>query len=436
MLGYKRTDRLNDLIRMEIAEILMTRVKDPRIGFVTVTAAAVSPDLRSARVFVSILGDKAAADTTLQGLRKAAPFIRGELGKRIQTRYTPELTFEHDLKAEEASRVLKLLDEISEKKQMSREKVVEAIRRHGSFYVTAHRNPEADAMGSSLALAHLLRQVGKRASVVSVDPLPRNLQFLPHEGLLRQQPALTEWPEMLFVLDCGDLERTGLVKGNPPPGSAIVNIDHHVTNRQFGAINWVDPDAAATAELIFDLVEALGAKLTTEIGLCLYTAIASETGFFAYSNTRPSTFRRAAELLERGVDPWAVAQRLRENTPERLKLLSELLGGMERSADGQIAWMTVTSELFQKTGTSAEDTEEFIGYPRSLRGVEVAVLFRQESGLTWKISLRSKNRADVARVAERFGGGGHHRAAGCTVNGSLDEVKQRVLAAVEEALGR
>ena len=316
---------------------------------------------------------------------------------------------------------------------MSSEQVVQAIIKHHTFFITTHRNPEADAMGSSLGLAHLLRQLGKSCTVVSYDPLPRILKFLPHEGLLKQQPRLTSKPEALFVLDCGDLERTGLFETQPPP-SPIINIDHHVTNKQFGQINWVDPEATATGELIYELVGALGLELSSEVALCLYTAIVSETGFFAYSNTRPKTFRLAASLLERGVDPWAVAQRLRENTPERLKLLAELLQGLERSKDGRLAWLTVTQELLEKTQTGAEDTEEMISFPRSLREVEVAILFREVDPHTFKISLRSKNEVDVAKLAEQFGGGGHKKAAGCTMNGTLAEVKRRLLAAVQEAV--
>jgi phosphoesterase RecJ-like protein len=320
---------------------------------------------------------------------------------------------------------------------MSREKVIEAVQKHEAFLITTHRNPEADAIGSSLALAHLLRELGKTSQVISYDPLPRVLTFLPHQGLLQQQSRVTSWPEVLFVLDCGNLERTGYfgkeASNLPPPTSLIVNIDHHVSNKHFGQINWVDPEAAATGELIYELVGALGLEPSFEVSLCLYATIVSETGFFAYSNTRSKTMKIAAGLLERGVDPWAVAQRLRENTPERLRLISEVLRGLEQSSDGRVAWITITRELLEKTKTTAEDTEDLISFPRSLQGVEVAVLFREEDPRTYKISLRSKNEVDVARVAELFGGGGHRKAAGCTMNGSLVEVRDRVLKAVKEA---
>jgi bifunctional oligoribonuclease and PAP phosphatase NrnA len=317
---------------------------------------------------------------------------------------------------------------------MSVEKVIEAIDRYRTFIITTHRNPEADAIGSSLALAHLLRQRGKDCTVVCYDPIPRILQFLPHENLFKQHTQITQWPDAVFILDCGDLGRTGLFEGPDRPPSFLINVDHHVTNRQFGGINWVDHGATATGELIYRLSLALGMTLTPDVALCLYATLASETGFFAYSNTKPETFLLAAELLKHRVDPWEVAQRLRENTPERLDLLSHVLRGLEVSADGGVAWLTVTRDLFEKTKTTAEDTEEMISYPRSLRGVEVAVLFREVDGSTCKVSLRSKNRVDVAKLAERFGGGGHQKAAGCTIAAGLAETKQRVLKAVGEAV--
>jgi bifunctional oligoribonuclease and PAP phosphatase NrnA len=321
---------------------------------------------------------------------------------------------------------------------MSRDNVIEAIRNHESFLITTHRYPEADAIGSSLALAHILRHLGKKSQVICYDPIPRLLKFLPHRELLQQKSSVASWPQVVFVLDCGNLERTGLLGGDtigvPPLASILVNIDHHVSNRKFGKINWVDPEAAATAEMIYEMSEAMGVKPSFETALCLYTALISETGFFAYSNTRPKTMKIAARLLEQGVDPWEVAQQLRENTPERLRLVSEVLRHLSRSPDGHVAWITVSLELLEKTKTTAEDTEDLINFPRFLGGVEVAVLFREEGPRTYKISLRSKNVIDVASVAEQFGGGGHRKAAGCTMTGSLQDVRDRLLNAVNEAL--
>lgn len=312
--------------------------------------------------------------------------------------------------------------------------VVRAIQAHRSFLVTAHRNPEADALGSSLALAYLLRQIGKQATVVTIDPVPRVLNFLPHVGIHRRIERLDEPPEVLCVLDCGDAERTGLFMPGTRAAKTVVNIDHHITNRMFGDVNWVVAEAAATAELIYDLHAALKQTVGRDAAVCLYTALASETGNFGYSNTSPKVFRVAADLVELGVDPWQVAQHLRENTPQRLKLMGEVLGTMDRAEAGRIAWVSVTQAMFARTGTTAEDTEDFVNLPRSLPNVEVAVLFREVDARTCKVSLRARNAVDVAEIAERFGGGGHKKAAGCTVAGSLDEARRALLAAITAAL--
>jgi bifunctional oligoribonuclease and PAP phosphatase NrnA len=314
------------------------------------------------------------------------------------------------------------------------QKVIQEIRDHQSFFVTAHVNPEADAMGSSLALVWSLRQLGKQAQVVSHDPLPKILSFLPHQGILTQATEIPKSPDALFILDCGDIERTGFFDGRKRPSFPVINIDHHITNKKFGTVNWIDPDAAATAELIYDLDRELGVDLTPEIAICLYAALVGETGFFAYSNTSPKVLRIAAELVDRGVDPWAVAQKLRENSMGRIRLLGELLLGLEQTPDGKIAWLTVTQDHFKKTGTAAEDLEEFVGYPRSLKGVEVALLFREVDPETCKVSFRSRDRVDVAALAQQFGGGGHRKAAGCTVQGRLKEVQTRVIQAVKKEL--
>lgn len=318
---------------------------------------------------------------------------------------------------------------------MSRERIVDAIEKNRSFLITAHVNPEGDAIGSALALALSLEQMGKKAEVVNRDPLPRQLQFLPAGSLFAQRDEVPEGRDVLFVVDCGDLGRTGFCNGRRPPVKLLINIDHHMTNKNFGDINWIEEKACATAELIYDLICVLPVTMTPDIALCLYTSILSETGSFRYSNTTPRALRIAAELIEEGVDPWMVARKLYEcNSLARLRLLGELLLGIHKTPDGRVAWIVVTQELYRKTETSAEDTEDAVAYPRSLEGVEVALLFREIGQNSFKISLRSRGRVNVAEIAARFGGGGHAYAAGCTVSGSLEGVQKTVVDAVEEGI--
>ncbi|MEK7280165.1 MAG: bifunctional oligoribonuclease/PAP phosphatase NrnA, partial [Nitrospirota bacterium] len=229
----------------------------------------------------------------------------------------------------------------------------------------------------------------------------------------------------------GDIERTNLFKDAPPSVPLVINIDHHVTNTRFGHINWVEESASATGELIYYLIERLGLRITPDIATCLYTTLLTETGNFNYSNTSSKVLRIAADLVEAGADPWKIAMSLGENSPERLRLLGELLINIEKSRDGKIAWFTITNALFERTKTSAEDTENLINYPRSLVGVEVALLFREVSPDSYKVSLRSKGHVNVAEIATKFAGGGHKNAAGCLVKGRLDIVKDLVIGAIE-----
>lgn len=310
-------------------------------------------------------------------------------------------------------------------------RIADEIKKKRVFAITAHVSPEGDALGSELALAIALRQLGKEASVINFDPVPRQLRFLPHDKVIKDKKEIEGSFDALFVLDCGDIERTNLFKDAPPSVPLVINIDHHLTNKKFGHINWVEESAAATGELIYYLIERLGLRITPDIAICLYTTLLTETGNFNYSNTSSKVLRIAADLVEAGADPWKIAVSLGENSPERLRLLGELLINIEKSRDGKIAWFTITNELFERTKTSAEDTENLVNYPRSLLGVEVALLFREVSPDSFKISLRSNGVVNVAEIATKFAGGGHKYAAGCLVKGRLDAVKDLVIGAVE-----
>ncbi|HUJ79998.1 MAG TPA: bifunctional oligoribonuclease/PAP phosphatase NrnA [Nitrospiria bacterium] len=308
-----------------------------------------------------------------------------------------------------------------------------ALEQHQRCLISTHVSPEGDALGSALALAHALRGMGKEALVINRDPVPRLLDFLPAEGLYRRVDRPDEGYDLLVVVDCGDLERTALFRDWRPP--LVVNIDHHITNKQFGQVNWVDPGAAATAVMIADLLGALRVDISKEIALCLYTALMTETGSFKYSNTTPAVFRLAAELAERGVQPAWVSQKIFErNTVNRLKLLGALLERMELSPDRTVAWVTIPAELFARTGTTAEDAEDFVNYPRSLTETEVAILLRDAEPGRVKVSFRTSGEVDVAAIASQFGGGGHRKAAGCTVAGTLDTVRPKVIEAAERAV--
>ena len=212
----------------------------------------------------------------------------------------------------------------------------------------------------------------------------------------------------------------------------MLNIDHHPDNRGYGTVNWIDPSAAATGEMVFDLIRALGHRVSPEIALNLFTAIHTDTGSFRYSNTTPRTFRIAAELTASGADPALVSDRLyQRRAPDALGTLGEVLRRVRVSDDGRVAWLTVPRGLASEAFLAAED---LVSYPRSIEGVEVALLLREEAGGLVKASLRGKGQVAVNRIAHRFGGGGHENAAGCTVRATLEEATTTLLGAVSMAL--
>ncbi|MCG3116336.1 MAG: bifunctional oligoribonuclease/PAP phosphatase NrnA [Candidatus Manganitrophus sp. SA1] len=316
---------------------------------------------------------------------------------------------------------------------MSLAEVVSVLQEKQSFVITGHVSPEGDVIGSGMALALALRDMGKTAEVVNRDPIPQQLLFLPHEGLFTRQKAITQTANALIVVDSGSFERTGYTRPSSIP--TMINIDHHITNPSYGNINWVVPTAMATGEMIYDLLKTIGAPITPPIATCIYTALITETGSFRFVNTTSRALQIAGEMIEKGADPFRIATALFEaNTAGRLKLLAEVLMKMEVSADERIAWIHVSDEQLRKTGTTFEDTEDFVTYPRSIEKVEVAVFFRETGPEQYKISFRSQGKVDVALLAKRWGGGGHTYAAGCTLGGSWQKVKERVLTSVQEAI--
>lgn len=316
---------------------------------------------------------------------------------------------------------------------MSLPDVVSVLQEKQSFLITGHVSPEGDAIGSGMALALALRGMGKKAEVINRDPIPQQLLFLPHEGLFSRNQAITQSVDALIVVDSGSFERTGYT--GPFSIPTIVNIDHHITNPSYGDINWVVPTAMATGEMIYDLLKAMEVRFTPSIATCIYTSLITETGSFRYVNTTSRALQIAGEMIEKGADPFRIATALFEaNTSGRLKLLAEVLTKMEVSPDHRIAWIQVSQAQLRKTGTTLEDTEDFVTYPRSIEGVEVAVFFREVGPEQYKISFRSQGKVDVALLAKRWGGGGHIYAAGCTRFGAWEKVRGAILASVQEAI--
>ncbi|KIH76798.1 phosphoesterase RecJ domain-containing protein [Geoalkalibacter ferrihydriticus] len=301
--------------------------------------------------------------------------------------------------------------------------ILEKIEQAGRILVVSHSSPDGDAIASTLALANALREMGRDVVAFNADPVPQPLQFLPGAETMVHDLAGIASFDLGFLLDAGELRRA-----EAPLDEicrTLINIDHHPYSESFGEINYVDEKASATGALIYRLLKAGGYTISPEVALCIYTAILSDTGSFRYSNADPEAFRIAAEMVEQGaINPWDVAGGLYESQDEkRLRLLALSLATLYVSPCGSFASLTLTDEMMHRTGAGHEHTDGFVNYPRSIRGVEVAILFRQIGPEVYKVGFRSKGRVDVGALARQLGGGGHHNAAGAEVQGSLEDVR-------------
>lgn len=306
-----------------------------------------------------------------------------------------------------------------------------------SFLICGHEMPDGDALGSVLALGFILEKLGKKVVMAGPDPVPQMYRFLPGvERFQAGEPPRGEF-DYLVALDCSVPERLGngyreLLAGGLP----VINIDHHVGSVSFGTYRFVDVNAAAVGEIIFDLAGLLEVKISPNAATCLYTAIVTDTGAFRYDNTSSATHRRVAQLLELGVSAAQVNVLVYEEKPgSAIRLLGAALSTLSLSACGKVGWLTVTRDMLRLAGAEDEHTEGLVNYARRIAGVEVGLLFRELADGRYKISFRSKNYVDVNRLAGLFGGGGHARAAGCVLRGDLAIIRERIVAAAVEATG-
>jgi bifunctional oligoribonuclease and PAP phosphatase NrnA len=310
-------------------------------------------------------------------------------------------------------------------------RISELIGRHRCFLITAHERLDGDALGSELAIFHMLTQMGKEATIYNQDQTPEIYQFLPgSERIVHELPRLDPF-EVAFILDCGELERIGTEAARMTSIPRLINIDHHVSNGGFCDTTLIDPLASSTGELIHRLFAHMGLAVTKDIARCLYTAILTDTGSFRYRNTGRGTFLMAANLVEAGADPqWISEQVYESNSPAKIRLLAEVLPSLSLDEGGRIGSLVVTQQALAVAGALPEHTEEFVNLPRTIRGVEISILYSELPDGRYKLSLRSKGSVNVERVARTFGGGGHTNAAACRVEGELSDIRRRVLEAI------
>lgn len=313
------------------------------------------------------------------------------------------------------------------------------LRRYERFLVVSHINPDGDAIGSTLAVGEILRLMGKQAILVNEGAIPGKFSILAGSDRILNFTELGKESippfDAVIAVDCADFYRIGAVATCFPEHVPLLNIDHHPTNDGYGETALLKPDAAATAEVLYDLVQELGIEPSPELAQCIYAGLMTDTGGFRYSSTTPKVMAIASEMLAKGVNGNELAEELLEKlTYPQILLLQRALSSLTFSADRRIAWMIVTEEDIAAAGARNEDMEGLVNYPRNIEGVEVGLLFKQTRQGELKVSFRSAGKVDVSRVAKHFGGGGHILASGCSVTGELDTVVGQIVREVELAL--
>jgi bifunctional oligoribonuclease and PAP phosphatase NrnA len=309
------------------------------------------------------------------------------------------------------------------------------IRRSRKFLVACHVRPDGDALGSALALANALRQMDKDVTIVAVDGVPDLYTFLPDSDEIVRETSDRDF-DVSIVVDCDGIERVGDALDTVRSARFIIAIDHHAYSPPFGNIGLYDPSAAATCEIVIDLIDRLGVMLDESMASCLMTGIVSDTGAFRFANVTPRTFLHAARLAAAGASPSAVARLVYESrSPSSARLLGIALAGLKMNDHARLVWSTLSLDDFRTAGASEADTDGIINHITAIRGAQVAILFREASDGATLVSLRSKGSVDVREIAKVFGGGGHAAAAGCTVQSTLLESERIVIEETRKCMG-
>ena len=420
-----RMKRVNEACKEALGEILQKEIKDPRVGFVTVTEVEVSPDLQQAKVGISVLGDQEEVERTLEGLEKAKGFLRKELGNRVRLRYTPELKIHLDRGPEVSERVQDLLHELEEERGMDLlHEIITALQASQRIGVASHINPDGDSIGSLLGLAMILQSKGKEVSSSLPDPrrYPPQYLFLPGRELLGKPEDFADDLEVFVALDCSNAERLGDLLQSAEGAEILVNIDHHEDNKMYGDINLVDEKASSTAELIYRILVSAGWELEPEVATCLYTGLMTDTGRFQHRNTTPETFYSASQMVEAGADIFRVVREVYENQSlSYTHLLGMALQRVEVQQECGLIYSYITQLDLDETGASLSETEDLIDHLRVVRGTSVVALFKELEDGRVRVSLRSRDNLEVGPIARAMGGGGHAMAAGYTSDRNIEE---------------
>lgn len=314
------------------------------------------------------------------------------------------------------------------------EVLAEKLMEADTIYLFPHENPDGDAIGSTSALCSMLRSFGKSCTILIDEELPANLRFMDDDMFVIPEGEM-ESPDISMAVDCSELSRFPKLVDIFKSGRTSICLDHHLNDDPGFDYNHVDPKAAAAGELVYKLMKAAKHKPTKKEAECLFAAITTDTGDFLYSNTTKETHEIVCELYDSGIDVSLVGTSIYENeSPEKLALIGAATENMKFYADGKIVATAITQEMLEREGAVMSDSEPVVARIRTVAGVEIALVFKEREENKISVSMRSKTYADVQKIAAKFGGGGHVRAAGCTIKDNLKNAMEMVIEAAEESL--
>lgn len=430
-MGNVRIGRVNDEL-MKTLSGLLRDMRDPRVsGVVSIVHVETAPDLGSAKVYVSTLGDEKKRKDCIKALRAASGFLRREAAKKLRLRYTPELTFVDDDSIVAGSQIMELIENVSRRDQKMKKLDIDGtakfLETRDDILILTHKSPDGDTAGSAAALTLALTSIGKHAYLFNNPEFSDKLRkyinpYLAPEGFA---------PSCVVAVDIADAK---LLPEECEEFSERIElaIDHHVTHVSFSSKECVDGDVAACGEIVFDIIRALGCKFTKKLCDLLYIAISTDTGRFLHGNTTPESHKKAAELISNGADFVKINREFFvEKSPARIALEAEILSDIRFYFDGQVSVIRMTDEMVARNKATSDDTDSISALARVAKGVALGIYLHEKDGGI-KASLRSDGDIDCAEFCSNFGGGGHSGAAGCSFDCEMDAAEEIIINKLSE----
>ncbi len=430
-MGNVRMGRVNDELRNALSELIRT-VKDPRVdGLVSIVRVETASDLGSAKVYISVLGDEKKTRDCVRGLTSAAGYLRRAVAGKLHLRHTPNLTFIGDDSIVSGTHIMELIENVArdeeKKRNLDVDGVAEFLKTRDNVLIITHKSPDGDTVGSAAALAEILHSIGKTAYVYNNPEFTKKLlryvkAYIAPEGFA---------PSCVVAVDCAD-RKLFAKESDEYTETVDLAIDHHITHKEYARRICVVPEAAACGEIMFDIAKALGVKFTKKLSTSLYVAISTDTGRFLHANTTPKSHIKASELIAMGVDFEKINREFFiEKSRARITLEAELLGNINICFGGSVAIIKLSDESIKRAKATEEDLDGLSALARTPKGVSLGIYIHEKDGAA-KVSLRSDEKVNSAEFCAYFGGGGHERAAGCTMNVSLDEAEALIISRIKE----